>query len=165
MKQANRIYHDHAPFLVIFAERAAEAVVILRMLEAVSEHVGECYSPAIILTGIGELHQHFPYAPRYIQWVTDSSGARIGVNHINGNIIAPEIFGQYDEIIRLADALYKRHAAGEYVPNNDPAFEIVRHLRNNWWGRKEPPNISYPNPVADKILGIARKWRNDQSGT
>lgn len=61
-------------------------------------------------------------------------------------------YGLIDSVLERIDALNARlrespkHELGAY----DPAFEIVRHLRNRWFGARE--NDAYPNNVAETIL-------------
>jgi len=130
-----------------FSKKLEKAQRIVGILETVSNAVGECYSPSIILNGLGELDQHDPYF-HCTEWLS-IDGKRVGVMTIGHSFYAPEIFNQYDDIYQRREAIYNRHIInGKF----DPAFEIIRQLQNNWWGRRPEREISHPNLIADKIL-------------
>jgi len=143
-----------------FLEKVERAKRIISMLEAVSGAVGECYSPSILLVGLGTLGDYEPYSSRTgTAWIYDG-GKRAGIVTIGHSFCAPDVFGQYDDIYARRDKIYSRHSdenkshgKDEYGRVVDPAFEIIRHLNNNGWGRGcVSRNTSYPNPVADRIL-------------
>jgi len=134
-------YHE------FFSKKAAEAQKIIKILETVSNIVGECYSPSILLTGFGELEQHDPYF-KCTDWLY-IDGKRAGIMTIGHEFYAPKIFNQYDKIYKIREVIQNRHTKLE---SEDPAFEIIRQLDNNWWGRRPERSTAHPHPVTDKIL-------------
>lgn len=65
------------------------------------------------------------------------------------------LFG-YDVQYGIANAVAERlHALKNRILakprlDDDPAFEIIRHIKNRWYGTRE--NDSYPNEIAERIM-------------
>lgn len=114
-------------------ERIAWCAHQITVLEAVAEHVKYYRSPAI-QAELGQIRHNIE-----LHTLKELFGYDVSYGLIDG------ILGRIDKLNeRLRQS--PRHELG----SEDPAFEIVRHLRNRWFGEKE--NDAYPNDVAEAIL-------------
>lgn len=135
---------EHRSLSAMYDRRAAEAERLMAMLEAVSERVGAVYSPALLFAS-ENLRGWLPHTMYY----DNGPAGMLFVSTVFEYRPAAE---RFDAVKRRWDALWKRHAANRVEGADDPAFVIVRHLNNNWWGRRPVRCEAYPNELAESLI-------------
>lgn len=136
-----RSHEQHLNVLVAEAER------ILAILNEVSEAVGDVTAPSIVLRGLAQVNLPLRwYAKRFYSRDGKSDGFVFGLVVFHHQ----ELADRYNTISEGIDALYKRHAPG--TVDVDPAFETIRHLENDWWGRRPVRNTAYPDAFAVALI-------------
>jgi len=129
----------------MYLRRVVEAERVTAMLGEISAYIGPVGSPAMLLKGMAQAYTWFPSSFYY-----DREGCA-------GMVFVAEVF-EHREIAQRFEACRKTLSAiaekhrGHNLGDSDPAFEIIRHLDNNWWGRKPTICEAYPNAFAGDLL-------------
>lgn len=135
---------EHRNLHAMYDGRATEIERLTVMIEAVSTHVGDVSSP-VLLKACREARSWLPHTSYH-----DRTG-------IAGMVFVAAVFEdrpvaeRFDAARKRIDAVWNRHKVGDWR-EGDPAFPIVRHLDNNWWGRCPIINLAWPNEFADALL-------------
>ena len=122
---------DRSPFSIL--QTIAWCAQRITILEAVADHVNHYRSPAI-QAALGQITDDLQYCEGRVLHGYDVSYGLIG--------------SVTDRVRALAGRL--RQSPKHKLGAHDPAFEIVRHLRNRWYGRKQ--NDAYPNEIAEQVM-------------
>lgn len=135
---------EHRNLHAMYDGRATEFERLTTMIEAVSNHVGDVPSPALLKA----CREAFSWLPHTFYH------DRIG---IAGMVFVAAVFEDRPVAVRFEaarkriDAVWNRHTGGDWR-QGDPAFAIVRHLGNNWWGRRPVVDQTWPDEFADALL-------------
>ncbi len=129
-----------------YDRRVTEAERITAMLEEISESIGPVWSPAMVLNGIAQAHQEFPSSFFY-----DRQGCA-GIVFVSAVFEHRPLAMRFQAVADKLKVIYAKHTAERVGEADDPAFEIIRHLNNNWWGRRPTINSSWPNDFADALM-------------
>jgi len=106
----------------------------LTIIEAVADHVRYYRSPAIY-AALDQIQCNLEHLDGY-----ELHGYNTSYGLIKG-------------VLDRAEALKAKMRDGgtaHELGDDDPAFEIVRHIRNRWFGRRECD--AYPNDIAERIM-------------
>jgi len=126
----------------IYEKELEKCKRIVRMLEDVSSRIGSV--PATSMLYI-DVYAYMPFYGNY--WYRDGGtyAGYVSVNtlHLNEN------FPVFGELRERYEALCEKHGGGK-LGGGDPAFEILRHLKNTHWGTRD--DSSYPNVIAQEII-------------
>lgn len=131
----------------MYLARVAEVERITAMLDEISAHVGEVGSPSIVLNGMAQVNSFFPSSFFYDR---EGCAGMVFVATVFEHRPIAQRFEQCREMLRAIAERHYNHVPGD----SDPAFEIIRHLNNNWWGRKPTVSKAYPNAFADALLEL-----------
>ena len=126
------LHVNRAPFGLL--QKIAWCAHRLTCLEAVADYVSYYNSPAIQAKLYGIVQFDLAHVKGEALYGYDLS------------------YGLVDSILERARKLTARlRASGKHeLGDDDPAFEIARHLDNRWYGRRE--DDAYPNEVAERIM-------------
>ena len=133
---------EYRHFEQMYMRKVEETERITAMLDRIRAHVGPVNSPSIVLNGIPQAAQEIPTL------CYDQQGA-CGMVFVATLFEHREIAGRFEACRRqLTDIA----ASSAPWAGSDPAFEIIRHLNNNWWGRKPTVNAAHPNDFANALM-------------
>lgn len=129
----------------MYLRRVVEAERVTSMLGEISAYIGPVGSPAMLLKGMAQAHTWFPSSFYY-----DREGCA-GMVFVATVFEHREIAQRFEACRKTLSAIAEKHR-GHNLGDRDPAFEIIRHLDNNWWGRRPTINRSWPNDFADALM-------------
>lgn len=129
----------------MYLRLVTEAERIIAMLEEISNYIGAVWSPSLVLTGLGLASGNIPTL------YYDQNGAA-GMVFVAAPFNRRDIAKRFETARRKISALYETHKVERIGSAEDPAFEIIRHLNNNWWGSKPTVNEAWPNAFADELM-------------